>query len=340
MSDPRLLLIPAPALEHDLDGHPERAARVPAILKAIAADARTASLPRLEPTPASDAQLLRVHTPEHLAFLERALAEAPAYIDHAPTYITAGSLAAARLAAGGACGLVDALLDGVADAGFALVRPPGHHAPPEHAMGFCLFNNVAIAARHAQARGLARVMIVDFDVHHGNGTQDVFAGDPSVLFVSTHEDGIYPLTGAIDEIGVGNICNVPLPAGAGVTAFLRIVDEIVAPLARRFAPDLLLVSAGYDAHWRDPLAGLQMTTTGYQQLVGRLSDVAHESCNHRLGLVLEGGYDLEALASGVVASLYGLAGATEDAPDPLGPAPRREPGVDAMLDRVKRVQRL
>lgn len=225
-------MIPAPALEHDLDGHPERAARVPAILEAIAADARTASLPRLEPTPASDAQLLRVHTPEHLAFLERALSEAPAYIDHAPTYITAGSLAAARLAAGGACALVDALLDGVADAGFALVRPPGHHAPPEHAMGFCLFNNVAIAARHAQARGLARVMIVDFDVHHGNGTQDVFAVDPSVLFVSTHEDGIYPLTGAIDEIGVGNICNVPLPAGAGVTAFLRIVDEIVAPLAR------------------------------------------------------------------------------------------------------------
>ncbi len=335
-----LVLIAAPALEHDLAGHPERAARVPAIRAAIAADPIASASAELDPIPATDAQLLSVHTAEHLAFLEDALAQAPAYIDHAPTYITAGSLAAARLAAGGACRLVDALIDGEARTGFALVRPPGHHAPPDQAMGFCLFNNIAIAARHAQSRGLARVMIVDFDVHHGNGTQDVFLNDPSVLFVSFHQNGIYPLTGGIDETGGGTTCNLPLPEGAGPDAFLCLADDVVAPLARRFAPDLLLVSAGYDAHWRDPLAGLQMTIGGYQALAGRLRDIAHESCNDRVGFVLEGGYDLEALGAGVVASLYGLTGAQTTAPDPLGPAPRPEPAIDAVLARARRAQRL
>lgn len=340
MTPDRLLLIPAPAPGHDLPGHPERAARVPAILAAIATDPIVAGVKQQPPRAASDAQILRVHTPEHLAFLEQALAEAPAYIDHAPTYITTDSLDAARLAAGGACQLVDALVDGAAEAGFALVRPPGHHAPPEQAMGFCLFNNIAIAARQAQTRGLARVMIVDFDVHHGNGTQDVFANDPSVQFVSLHQEGIYPLSGALDETGAGNICNVPLPDGAGVQAFLRIADELVAPLAARFKPDLLLVSAGYDAHWRDPLAGLQMTTTGYQRLSARLREIAHDSCNDRVGFVLEGGYDLEALAAGVIASLYGLMDVAQNAPDPLGPAPRREPDVAEIVARVRRIQRL
>ena len=340
MNTSRLLLVAAPAPEHDLEGHPERAARVPAIRAALAADPLTNALPVTTPALASEAQVLRVHTAEHLAFLEGALAQAPAYIDHAPTYITAGSLEAARRAAGGACALVDALVAGDAEAGFALIRPPGHHAPPEQAMGFCLFNNVAIAARQAQARGLERVLIVDFDVHHGNGTQDVFADDPSVQFVSLHQEGIYPLTGAIDETGVDNIYNLPLPSGAGISAFLRIADEIVAPLASRFAPHLLLVSAGYDAHWRDPLAGLQMTTTGYQALAGRLNRIAHDSCSRRVGFVLEGGYDLQALGSGVVASLYGLLGAPTDAPDPLGPAPRREPAIDDVIAQARRLHRL
>ncbi len=340
MNPKRQLLITAAAPEHDLPGHPERAARVPAILAAIAADPATAGLEQRHPAPASDEQVLRVHTVEHLEFLESAVAQAPAYIDHAPTYVTAGSLAAARLAAGGVCDLANALADGDIDAGFALVRPPGHHAPPDHPMGFCLFNNVAIAARQAQARGLARVMIVDFDVHHGNGTQDVFAADPSVQFVSLHQEGIYPLSGALDETGAGNICNIPLPDGAGVEAILRVADDIIAPLARRFSPDLLLVSAGYDAHWRDPLAGLQMTTAGYQRLAARLAAVAHDSCSGRVGFVLEGGYDLEALGSGVVASLYGLMGIAQPAPDPLGPAPRREPDVSGQLARIRRIQRL
>lgn len=340
MNRDRPLLITAAAPEHDLPGHPERAARVPAILAAIAADTATASLEQRAPVPASDEQVLRVHTVDHLEFLESAITQAPAYIDHAPTYVTAGSLDAARLAAGGVCQLVDALVDGVVSAGFALVRPPGHHAPPGQPMGFCLFNNVAIAARQAQARGLARVMIVDFDVHHGNGTQDVFANDPSVQFVSLHQEGIYPLSGAVDETGAGNICNVPLPDGAGVEAFLRVADDVLAPLARRFAPDLLLVSAGYDAHWRDPLAGLQMSTAGYQRLAARLVEVAHDSCSGRVGFVLEGGYDLEALGAGVVASLYGLMGIAQNAPDPLGPAPRREPDVNDLLARVRRVQRV
>jgi acetoin utilization deacetylase AcuC-like enzyme len=336
----RIALFAAPATDHDLADHPERAARVPAILAALAADPWTSGLPYLSPKPATPEQLLRVHTTEHLDFLERALAQAPAYIDHAPTYITTGSLDAARLAAGAACTLVDALLDDRLDAGFALVRPPGHHATPDHAMGFCLFNNVAVAAEQARARGARRVMIVDFDVHHGNGTQDAFADNPDVLFVSTHEEGIYPLTGTVDELGAGTICNIPLPAGAGPAAFERISDEILAPLASRFAPDLLLVSAGYDAHWADPLANLQMTVPGYQRLSARLRQIAHDSCNRKVGFVLEGGYDLEALSAGVVASLYGLQAAPSPAPDPYGPAPRREPEIDSVLAQVRRLQRL
>jgi acetoin utilization deacetylase AcuC-like enzyme len=250
----------------------------------------------------------------------------------------------ALLAAGGAIRAVEAVLGGEAASAFALVRPPGHHAVPAEPMGFCLFNNIAIAARYAQRNlGIERVMIVDFDVHHGNGTQDIFYADPSVLFVSSHQEGIYPLTGAADETGAGegrgaNI-NLPLPYAAGDQAFRQLMAQIVEPAADRFRPNLLLVSAGFDAHWLDPLAGLQLTLSGYAHLAARLQHIAHQHCAGRLVCVLEGGYHLAALTGGVTTLLRTFLGESH-LPDPLGPAPRPEPDVSARLDRFRHIHAL
>jgi acetoin utilization deacetylase AcuC-like enzyme len=334
-----------PAPEHDHADHPENAGRLPAIEKVIHTSGLHSRLHHLAPRPATLEELTRVHSARYVEALERAMADAPGYIDHAPTYITPESFACARLAAGGALRAVEAVVRGEAPAAFALVRPPGHHCTPTRAMGFCLFGNVALAARHAQALGLAKVMIVDFDVHHGNGTQDTFYGDPSVLFISTHQQGIYPLTGAEDEAGAdagrGATINVPLAAGAGDAAFARILETVIGPAADRFQPNLVLVSAGYDAHWRDPLASLQLSTTGYFQLVSGLRAIAQKHCAGRLALVLEGGYDQAALAYSVAASLHALLG-DEAAPDPLGAAPYPEPKArtESTLYRVRTLHNL
>jgi acetoin utilization deacetylase AcuC-like enzyme len=335
-------LITVPSAEHDFPGHPERAARIPAILAAIESDPIGADLRHLEPRPATVEELTRVHQPDYVAALERVMAEAPGYIDPAPTYITPHSFTCARLAAGGALQAVEAVLVGEAgsnaERAFALIRPPGHHATPEEAMGFCLFNNIAVAARLAQAHGKRKVMIVDFDVHHGNGTQAAFYSDPSVLFISSHQAGIYPGTGAVDEVGVGAgqgyTINVPLPSGAGDRAFERLLNEIVIPAAERFQPDFLLVSAGYDAHWQDPLAALQLSAHGYARIVHGLHGIAQQHGQGKFVLVLEGGYDLDALSASVVASLYAMSGDAPP-PDPLGPAPYPEPDVRSALERVK-----
>jgi acetoin utilization deacetylase AcuC-like enzyme len=338
-------IITVPSPEHDHDDHPENARRVPAIERVLHASGLHGRLVHLAPQPAPLEALTRVHPARYVEALERAMAQAPGYIDHAPTYITPESFACAQLAAGGALRAVDAVLDREAAAAFALVRPPGHHATPTQAMGFCLFSNVALAARHAQARGCAKVMIVDFDVHHGNGTQAAFYGDPSVLFVSTHQHGIYPLSGEEAEAGEGAgrgaTVNIPLPAGAGDAAFARILEAVIAPAAARFQPDFVLVSAGYDAHWRDPLASLQLSTTGYFQLVSGLRALARQHCAGRLALVLEGGYDPAALAHSVAASLHALLG-DETAPDPLGIAPYPEPlaRIEAGLYRVRALHAL
>lgn len=337
-----LIIVPSPA--HDFPGHPENATRIPAIVRALESSALDTQWIRLEPQPATREEIARVHPVAYIDALERAMAEAPAYVDYAPTYIQPESFECARLAAGGAIQAVDAIMEGESRAAFALVRPPGHHATPTNAMGFCLFNNAAIAARHAQRTyGQQEVMIVDFDVHHGNGTQAAFYSDPSVLFISTHQHGIYPLSGEAEETGQGAgrgyTINVPLPAGAGDAAFERIMAEIVTPAADRFRPDVLLVSAGYDAHWRDPLAALQLSSTGYFRLVRSLRALAQSYCAGRMALVLEGGYDLEALAVSVVASLHALLG-HETAPDPIGPAPYHEPDIRSLLDRIRNLHDL
>ena len=279
----KLIYASSPAMEHTREGHPESNLRVPAILDALAAanltpEARAGELVSLDAfAPATREQVMEVHTKNYVGGLN-VLAKTRAPMDvTGDTYITSASYDAALRGCGAAIALVDAVCDAakaresrqpgssLAPAAFGLCRPPGHHATPKSAMGFCLFGTVAAAARHAQrARGMARVMIFDFDVHHGNGTNDIFRDDPSVLFVSTHEDGSFPGTGKMSDAGegegVGATINVPLPPGSGDAAALAAFDEIVAPAAARFAPDIVLVSAGYDAHWRDPLAGLSFRT--------------------------------------------------------------------------------
>lgn len=298
----------------------------------------------LEPAPAALEQITAVHTPGYVEGLRRAMDQAPGYIDQAPTYIVPESFDVARLSAGGALRAVDAVVSGEAQSAFALIRPPGHHAEADRPKGFCLFNNIAIAARHALRQpGLERVLIVDFDVHHGNGTQDIFYADPAVLFISSHQQGIYPGTGAIDETGtgrgVGFNVNLPVPAGAGDEAFERLTAEVIEPLAARFRPNLVLVSAGFDAHWLDPLASLQLTLKGYARLTQCLMGIAQQFSHGRLALTLEGGYHLAALAGGVVTVLRTLLGET-GIPDSLGRAPRPEPDVRPLIARIKSIHGL
>ncbi len=276
----------------------------------MAEGARLVALPARD---ATDAELLRVHDAGYIASLLGIKGQST-MLD-ADTYVAPASVDAARRAAGGAIALVDALLGagaGEPRQGIALVRPPGHHATADQAMGFCLLNNVAVAAAAALAGGIGRVAIVDWDVHHGNGTQDIFWSDGRVLFVSLHEAPLYPGTGAVNERGagpgLGRIVNLPLPAGGDDAAYRLAFTEVVLPTLRRFAPELVLVSAGFDAHVRDPLASMQVTEAGYAWMARALREVADESAGGRLGLLLEGGYDLAALEGSVRAALRGALG--------------------------------
>ena len=333
-----LFTVPSP--EHNDDTHPENAARIPAILSALQVDTSLNAELSHQPEPPLpyDEQLTTVHTRAYIAGLHAAMKTAPSYIDYAPTYITPQSFDCAARAAAASMAAAQSAIQTQSPT-MALVRPPGHHAPPSRAMGFCLFNNIALAARTAQSLGAERVLIYDFDVHHGNGTQDAFYSDPSVLFISSHQyaPGFYPGTGSIDEMGEGQgegyTINIPLPPKVGDAGFRRILDEIVTPAARRFKPDILLVSAGYDAHWRDPLASLQLSCAGFHMISSMLTGLARELCGGRLAFILEGGYDLPALAHGVRNTLRGALALPAD--DPLGPSARDEAVVAMTLDRVK-----
>ncbi len=327
-------LVPSP--EHDLENHPENASRFEP-LEEVVATLPAGIAQRLEAAEAPDEALLRVHPERYLRALEAACKQGPAYIDPAPTYVTQHSLGAARRAAGGVLAVVDQVTSGKAQAGFALVRPPGHHASATRAMGFCLLNNVAIAARHAQALGLRRVIIIDFDVHHGNGTQEMFESDAEVLYVSTHQYGIYPGTGSLIEVGLGagagTTVNIPLQPHCGDQAFEQLTKAVILPLGRRFTPELILVSAGFDAHWRDPLAQLQLTCRGYYTLMRSFSRLADETCGGRIIAVLEGGYDPESLAGSVQSVLHALADLPAP-PDPLGDGGYLEPEIEPLVERL------
>jgi acetoin utilization deacetylase AcuC-like enzyme len=294
-------------------------------------------LVELAAQPATEAQILAVHERRLLEFVRSAASRGPQWLSP-DTYILPASWEAACMAAGAAAAAVEAVVAGQVSNAFALIRPPGHHATPSQPMGFCLLNNIAIAARHAlDSLGIERVAIVDFDVHHGNGTQDCFYDDGRVLFCSTHASPLYPGTGAADDVGIedgyGATLNLPLPYETGDTGFQLIYDQVVLPALRRFAPQLILVSAGYDAHWDDPLGPLSLSIDGYQALTQRLVTLADELCGGKIVLVLEGGYSLPALAGGVVASLCVLLG-RELGADPLGPASQAEPDISPLIRRV------
>jgi acetoin utilization deacetylase AcuC-like enzyme len=329
-------------LAHDLPSHPENARRLRRILEVLEAEGLLERLTHLEPRPATEAELERVHTPEHVARVRRVAQSSGGNLDP-DTYVVPRSYDAALMAAGGVVRAVEEVLAGEIDNAFALVRPPGHHATASRAMGFCLFNNVAVAAR-AAARlaaaegGVERVLIVDFDVHHGNGTQDAFAGDPAVFYASTHQYPYYPGTGHWSEMGSGagegTVLDVPLPPGVGDGGYAQIFEELVWPLAERFDPDLVLVSAGYDAHWNDPLAQMNLSLSGYAWLGRELVDMAARLCEGRIVFTLEGGYQLDALAYGVLNAFYALLGEGTII-DPFGPSPRPERPVDDLILRLR-----
>ena len=285
-------------------GHPERPQRLTAVTEALRDafdDLDWQQAPR-----AGRAELLRVHTPGLLARVLDTQAAGVVALDP-DTLLSPGSAEAALRAAGAGVAAVDAAVSGEASRAFCAVRPPGHHATAGTAMGFCLFNSIAVAAMHALERhGLSRVAIVDFDVHHGNGTQDIFADDARVLYASTHQWPLYPGTGAAEEAGVGNLRNLPLPPGCDGRRFRQAWEDRLLPAIDDFAPQLLLVSAGFDGHWRDPLAQVQLEAEDYGWLTGELAALADRHAAGRLASMLEGGYDLQALRECSVAHLRAL----------------------------------
>jgi acetoin utilization deacetylase AcuC-like enzyme len=294
-------------LEHLVpSGHPERPARLDAIRDRLE-EPQFARLRRTLAPEATEEDVLAVHPASDVIALREAIpAEGFARID-SDTFVSPKSLQAALRAAGAACLAVDEVVSRAVDNAFCAVRPPGHHAEPGRAMGFCLFNSVAIAARHAQrTHGIGRVAIVDWDVHHGNGTQAAFWSDPTVLYASTHQSPLYPMTGAESETGAGNIVNVPLKAGTRGDEYRAVFDARIVPAIERFQPELILVSAGFDAHWRDPLAGLALTAEDFGWATNRVRDVADRFAGGRIVSVLEGGYDLEGLSESVGAHVAAL----------------------------------
>jgi len=295
---------------HRADGHPERPERVTAILEAIAASDLGLTP---EPSPRVPEALIHlVHDPRYVAMLDRAADSGGGYLD-ADTYITPTSMLAARSAAGAIVEGVHRVLDGRVTHALAVVRPPGHDAEHAKAMGFCLINNIAVGVYAARAKGIRRIAILDFDVHHGNGTQHSFEGDAEVFYASTHQYPFYPGTGSAGERGAhNNVVNVPLASGSADRAFLGAWEKKIGLALAAFHPELLMVSAGFDAHRDDPLAGLEVTTDGYRELSRLIKSWAIEYCRGRTVWALEGGYDLPALGSSVVASLEVLRdGATE-----------------------------
>jgi acetoin utilization deacetylase AcuC-like enzyme len=324
------------SLEHSQPGHPENPQRMLAIMDLLESTKILTDISQVDITEAQTEQIARVHSESLIRRIRQTSEHGGGYLDP-DTYTSGESFKLALDAAGTTTKLLDLIMETEAANGMALVRPPGHHAERGRVGGFCLFNNIAVAARQAQeVHGADRVLIVDFDVHHGNGTQDIFYNDPTVLYVSIHQFGafFYPGTGAISEVGTGSghgyTVNIPFPPGAGDISYMTAFSDLVGPKVKEFSPDVVLVSAGYDAHWIDPLASAVLSLGGYSNISAKLIEMADDLCGGKILFVLEGGYHPTALSHGVLNTLFRLIG-HDNVSDPLGPWSRSEPDITKVL---------
>jgi len=332
-------------LKHDTGQHVENAKRLEAVISHLEQTQLKPQLTLIKPRAASTEEISMVHHSQYISHIRDTAEKGGGWLD-VDTVMSPDSYQAAVYAAGGAIRASEAVMDGEVGSAFALVRPPGHHATSQQAMGFCLFNNIAIAARYALTKyELERVAIIDFDVHHGNGTQATFYDDPQVLYISTHESPFYPGTGRIEETGSGagkgTTINIPLPAGCGDEEYLQVFQQIIVPATQRFNPQLILVSAGYDLHWADELALMQVSTNGFAQMARIIKGLADELCGGRLLFSLEGGYNLQALAYSVKATFDVLLGKA-DIEDPLSQSSPRfpPPTITPLIEAIKEIHKL
>jgi acetoin utilization deacetylase AcuC-like enzyme len=323
------------APEHRFPGHPESPRRIQSLGEWVE-NPPYPEMTWLDFNPAAESEVMLVHRESLLSFLRAECLKGSHEFEPSPSYVTESSYQAALGAVGATLAVSRKIVAEGTGCGFVIVRPPGHHAEPHRAMGFCLLNNIAIAAADAVASGLGKVAIVDFDAHHGNGTQAIFWETPEVGYLSTHERDIYPGGGQWNtpQHARGRIVNVPLPPFAGNQAFFEIFDHVVLPWLASFKPAMIFVSAGFDAHFSDPLTTLSLDTQGYYQLTQKLVSSAQLLCDGRLMFVLEGGYDPLALADNLQACLAAMSG-QEDFPDHYGEAPKVRPDVGRLIDQIR-----
>ena len=300
-----MISIPSPG--HEYPDHPENPERFNEIFN-LRHQPYASELSWLIGSPADSKWITSIHTQEMIEGIEKACNQGSSIIDYAPTFVTSSSYNDARMAAGAAITCTQSIINEETSNAFAIVRPPGHHAEPDSAMGFCIFNNAAIAAQYALQHGQDRVLIFDFDAHHGNGTQAAFLNEERVAYISTHQEGIYPGTGRFDEAPNARrrIANIPLPAYAGDQIFSTILEQLVAPLVHNFQPEMILVSAGFDSHWEDPLTNLGLSTNGFHSMADRLVELANQHCAGKIIFLLEGGYLPQNVYSGIDACLHAL----------------------------------
>jgi acetoin utilization deacetylase AcuC-like enzyme len=330
-------------LKHDQPGHPENAKRLESIIFGLQEKGLLEKVKHINSCSAEIDEIAICHKKEYVEYVKEFCEKGGGYFDP-DTYSNQHSFTAAATAIGSSIDLVKAVIEGELKNGFALLRPPGHHALANRSMGFCLFGNIAIAAKVALTQsGVGKIAIVDFDVHHGNGTQALVGDDPNILFISSHQYPFYPGTGSIREIGdgeaEGTIVNIPLQAGVGDNGFKSVYKKIVIPSLERFKPELILVSAGYDAHWEDPLANLNLSLTGYNWISRELIKSAEKICNSKIVFFLEGGYNLQVLSDGVANTIRGLLG-IELFEDPLGKPNDEEPNIERIINELSRIHRL
>jgi acetoin utilization deacetylase AcuC-like enzyme len=322
-----------PSPNHVYPDHPERPGRLDILQPKLSS--YKAEL--IDTKPASHDEISLVHHPKLVSTLEKVCREeAPGVIDSAPTYVTQSSFDDALLAAGGVLTCSRAILNGEAKNAFAIVRPPGHHAEPDKAMGFCIFNNIAIAARDAIDSGLERVMVIDYDAHHGNGTQAVFLNNERIAFLSAHQWGIYPGTGWITDAphAKKRIINVPLPAYAGDIVYEQLADRIFNPFVESFKPQMLFISVGFDAHWSDPITMLGLSSKGYLTLAKKVVALAEEHCDGKIVFVLEGGYDPLNVANGADGVFEALTN-LQSGNEANDPNPHKEPDCESRIEEVR-----